>query len=862
MWDTDCGFAHLMTFASTIGQTLEAHAGRNSEAPAVLCPGLVPFTFGALDRQIKQIGAQLASAGIGAASRVGVALPRGPEAALISVAVCCSAIVLPINVNLSADDLHGEVERLRLDALIIPGWTELPAWVASARVECGLFKVSRAVASMADIVLEQARAVTHRRPLTAIGSQSLAVIFRTSGTTGVAKRVPVTHENLLEMARKMERWLGLTPADRSACILPIHYNAGFKATLLVPLLIGCSVALPATTSPLELDGWIDDLRPTWLTAAPTFLQAMLERGRALPGGKLAHSLRFVLSTASYLSEKVRTELEVMLGVPVVEFYGLCEAGMMTGPALPPAKAPPGSVGRVPEGELAIRGDGGEMLSAGKVGQIVLRGPSVMPGYLQEIDGAPGGLQDGWLATGDLGSIDSDGYLTVVGRTKEIINRGGEKVSPYDVEKALLRHSAVREAAAFAVPHPRLGENVGAAVVLHRGQAVTSSELVDFLYDRLAPFQMPRHVHILESLPLGVTGKISRLALSASFATHRRHIEPAVEPLQIQIADVWHRLLGHADIGIDDDFFEIGGDSLQATEMLLELEELTHHRVVPSSIRAELTIRRLSAVLVTAAVARGEYITKVKDGAGTPLFLCHGDMDGWGFYAFRLAELLEGEGPVYLLHSNLDPSKAIRTIEDMARSHLPFVLKALPSGTFRLAGYCHGGLAAWEIAHQLEQAGRKVDKIILIDVISINARSLMRVIAPLVAAVSAIMPGRLGRRVRTGGMAQVWGVVRRLLEKDRSILVRAARRLYVGPTLGPSLRAVYYRAMTNYLPPRVDTDVLCLLSDEYVSKKAYSADPWHRVARSVKAETTPGNHNTCITSHVGALATTMSRILTV
>ena len=199
------------------------------------------------------------------------------------------------------------------------------------------------------------------------------------------------------MARKMQEWLGLSPADRSACILPIYYNAGFKATLLVPLLMGCSVALPATTNSQEFDQWVAELRPTWLTAAPAFLQAVLERIRAV--GKPAHALRFVLSTASYLSEGVRTELERLLDIPVVEFYGLCEAGMMTAPPLPPAEPRHGTVGRVPKDELAIRGDRQLHLPPGQVGQVVLRGPSVTPGYLLDIDGAPSGLENGWLPTG-------------------------------------------------------------------------------------------------------------------------------------------------------------------------------------------------------------------------------------------------------------------------------------------------------------------------------------------------------------------------------------------------------------------------------------------------------------------------------
>ncbi len=446
--------------------------------------------------------------------------------------------------------------------------------------------------------------------------------------------------------------------------------------------------------------------------------------------------------------------------------------MVTAPPLPPSEAKPGTVGRIPEGELAIRGDERVFLPAGQMGQVMLRGPSVTPGYLQDIDGVPSGLDDGWLPTGDLGMVDDQGFLTIVGRTNEIINRGGEKIAPYDVEKALLRHPTVREAAAFAVPHPRLGENVGAAVVLHTGASASSSELIAFLHDLLAPFQMPRQVHVLASLPLGVTGKISRPQLTTTFANLQRRIELPDSPLQIQVAEIWHRLLGRTDIGIDDDFFEIGGDSLQATEMLLQLEEITRHRISPSEVRAELTIRQLSALMVGSAVANDELVTKVRDGVGPPLFLCHGDFDGWGFYAFRLAELLAYDGPIFLIHSNLDEAGGVDTIEEMVRRYLPHVLEAWPRGPFYLAGYCHGGLAAWEIAHQLERVGRKVEKIIMIDTISINGRPPVRAAARLLSAASALAPHEAAVALRGRGMLSVWAGTRRLLQKDRAILLRA------------------------------------------------------------------------------------------
>jgi thioesterase domain-containing protein/acyl carrier protein len=686
----------------------------------------------------------------------------------------------------------------------------------------------------------------------------VCAIFRTSGTTGDAKRVPVTHENLLEMARKMQRWLKLGSDDRSACVMPIYYNAGFKATLVVPLLIGCSVALPVSSGPQDFRGWVSELKPTWLTAAPAFLQALLDKLRGLPAGEPQHGLRFVLSTASYLPEGVRSELQERMGVPVLEFYGLCEAGMMTAPRLPPAEAKPGTVGTVPAGEFEIRGEDGKPVSPGKVGQIWLSGPSVMPGYLHDVDQAPTGLVEGWLNTGDLGSVDADGDLTVVGRTKEIINRGGEKVSPYDIEKVLLRHPAVREAAAFAVPHPRLGENVAAAVVLKDGAEATSSALLEYLHDRLAPFQMPRHIHVLASLPKGATGKISRAQLSANYADETRPHVPPEQPLQIQIAEIWQRILKRDDIGIDEDFFEAGGDSLQATEMLMELEEQTRQAVTPAEIKAELTIRHLVEALVSAAASRHELISKVKDGNGRALFLCHGDFDGWGFYALRLADLLSHPGPIYVLHPNYDRGSGTETIEAMASQYIQQLLAIQPTGAFLLAGYCQGGLTAWEVVHRLERAGRQVEKLILIDTFSINARPAVRGIARAVDLLG-------GSRLKAKGMPAVWSGTRRLMRKDRAILWRAARRLYNGHGQGQHsasgmLRSAYYRVMSSYLPPPIAARVVVVLSDEYTHKKEYAAEVWKGLAPQVGQERVPGNHNTCITRHVGELAEAMNRHL--
>ncbi len=259
---------------TTVGEVIASHAMRRPNAPAIACPTLEVLSYGDLARHIQFIGTQLRAAGVSSNSRIGIALPRGPAAAILSIAACCTGILVPLNPSLPHADLEAELTRLRLDALIVSDILDLQERSRLAGEECGLFIVAMPTPTrLVDIALEQIRPVGRRKQAPPPTAESWACIFRTSGTTGTFKRVPVTHENLLAMANKMQCWLQLTHADRSACIMPIHYNAGFKATLLVPLLIGCSVALPTSTQPHDCEQWLSELRPTWLTAAPPFLQA-------------------------------------------------------------------------------------------------------------------------------------------------------------------------------------------------------------------------------------------------------------------------------------------------------------------------------------------------------------------------------------------------------------------------------------------------------------------------------------------------------------------------------------------------------------------------------------------------------------
>ena len=339
-----------------------------------------------------------------------------------------------------------------------------------------------------------------------------AFILQTSGTTASPKLIPFSHANMLAAAARVQSWFGLTAADRCLSVSPIYYSHGLKVTVFTPLLTGGSIAFPANPSSLDVDEWLGVLKPTWYSAGPTFHRFMFDKTKALANARSIHRLRFVVSGGAPLTQEVREGLSAALGVPVLEHYGSSEAAQISANLPPPGPYKPGTCGVPEKGTVKIVAQSGREVASGEHGEILLGGPTVTSGYLDAPDLHRASFVDGWFRTGDIGSLDADGFLTLHGRKTEMINRGGEKVSPAEVDEALQRHPDVAEAAAFAVPHPRLGEDVAAAVVLRGGATATQLELRKFLLKSLAQFKIPRRIVFVDRLPKGATGKVQRQRL--------------------------------------------------------------------------------------------------------------------------------------------------------------------------------------------------------------------------------------------------------------------------------------------------------------------------------------------------------------
>ncbi len=487
---------------STIRALLDGRTG-----PALGQPGRPDLDFAALAGVVDKVGRQLAGLGIAPGDDVAIVLPNGPEMAAAFLAVGSHAVAAPLNPSYTRDEFAFYMEDLGAKLLI--AGADTPARAAAESLGIRVVGIEAGEAA-GDISLKDAPEGEARRN----GPDDVALVLHTSGTTSRPKIVPLTSRNVTASAANIAATLTLGPDDRCLNIMPLFHIHGLIAAVLSSLSAGASISCTPGFDALKFFGWLSEVKPTWYTAVPTMHQAILSRAKRNAKAVKAANLRFVRSSSASLPIPVLTALEETFSCPVIEAYGMTEAShQMASNPLPPAARKPGSVGPAAGPEVAIMSEDGVLLGAGEVGEIVIRGPNVTLGYRSNPKANAENFTNGWFRTGDQGDMDPDGYVTIRGRLKEIINRGGEKISPREVDDVLIEHPAVAQVVTFAVPHDKLGEDVAAAVVLADGQSLDAKELREFAAKSLAPFKVPRTVLILDEIPKGATGKLQRIGLA-------------------------------------------------------------------------------------------------------------------------------------------------------------------------------------------------------------------------------------------------------------------------------------------------------------------------------------------------------------
>jgi acyl-CoA synthetase (AMP-forming)/AMP-acid ligase II len=461
---------------------------------------------------VDKVGGALRSAGVGVQDAVAIVMPNGPEMATTFLSVACWATAAPLNPAYREDEFDFYLGDLDAKALIIQAGPDSPARAVAAKRNIKLIELTPDQTGPAG-------AFTLSVPFAQAGSahpapQHVALVLHTSGTTSRPKIVPLRHENLAASARHIATTLALTPSERSLVIMPLFHIHGLIGALLSSLHAGASVFCPPGFNALKFFGWLDESKATWYSAVPTMHQAILSRAERNAEILARRKLRFIRSSSSSLPPQVMHQLEATFGCPVIEAYGMTEAThQMASNPLPPLGRKAGTVGIAAGPEMAIMDTAGALLPHGATGEIVIRGPNVTAGYANNPKANAEAFTNGWFRTGDQGVMDAEGYISITGRLKEIINRGGEKIAPREVDEVLMDHPAVAQVVTFGMPHDKLGEDVAAAVVLKEGQTITEPELRTFVAGRLADFKVPRKILFLPEIPKGATGKLQRIGLA-------------------------------------------------------------------------------------------------------------------------------------------------------------------------------------------------------------------------------------------------------------------------------------------------------------------------------------------------------------
>ena len=487
---------------------------KTNDAPAIAALQRPPLSHSGLRLLVQRTRQQLNNIGIGRGDRVALVLPNGPEAAAAFVAIAATAAVAPLNPGYRADEIVFAVQDIGAKAIVLAA-DEFGAPVAAAeRLNLPVIRLQTEAGTAAGEFWLSGPTVQTVSPQGPCDESDIALLLHTSGTTSRPKLVPLTHGNLAASALTVAAVLGLTDEDRCLNIMPLFHIHGLVAALLASLASGgCIVCSPGFNA-LKFFQWLSAVRPTWYTAVPTMHQAILSRSLHNREALADVPLRLIRSSSAPLLPRVMQELESTFGCPAVEAYGMTEAShQISSNLLPPGERRPGWVGRSAGPDVAIMNEAGELLEPGELGEIVIKGPSVTTGYERNPEANSAAFVNGWFRTGDQGVMDEVGCLRITGRLKEMINRGGEKISPLEIDQVILDHPSVAQVVTFGIPHEILGEEVGAAIVLREGQTETEQSIRAFAATKVAAFKVPRRVVILDEIPTGATGKLQRIGLA-------------------------------------------------------------------------------------------------------------------------------------------------------------------------------------------------------------------------------------------------------------------------------------------------------------------------------------------------------------
>ena len=601
---------------SDIATLLAAGAATRGDAVAIMDAAGRTMSYAALDAHARHIAACLRAGNFrpdDRRPRFGIVIPNGADIAVVMLGAAIAGEATPFNSVSTAAEFAGFFAATHIDALIVREGDTIPA--VSVAEEAGI-PVIRIRPDFSVVGLD---APAREAPTPSGGD--IALVLMTSGSTGRPKIVPLTHRNVCCSAEEVATSIRLGPEDVCLTMWEQFHIGGLVDLLLAPLASGGRIIATGGFNAAQFFALLKDERPTWYQAVPTTLNELVQHAERHGIATKPNSLRLVRSVAAALSPALMERAIEIFDVPVIRTFGMTEASpLITSTPLPPLPQKPGSVGKSCGTQIAIMGPDGVLDEVGAEGQVAIRGENVFAGYEGDDEANAASFRDGWFLTGDLGYVDAEGDLFLTGRIKQMINRGGEKISPQEVDDVLAAHPAVAEVATFAVPHRTLGEDVAAAVVLRT--PTDPAELRNFARRSLATFKVPRRIIVMDRLPRNPVGKIDRLVLAKSAeAARSKPPETFAAPanaVERLLAVLWAQELNLPQVDVHLDFTEAGGDSLSMTRILLATEAALGCEISPDLFAENSTIAAIAAQLATLPILLDGTAANIEEKAAASL----------------------------------------------------------------------------------------------------------------------------------------------------------------------------------------------------------------------------------------------------
>lgn len=704
---------------------LIVHGSQDPDAPAIESPGYEPLTYRDLREQIMYVVRTLNAMGFRPNDRIAIVMPKGPDAAVATMAVMAGFTLVPLNHEYRIPEYDWYFSSLDIRAVLVQRSAATEAAEAASKYKIPVIEIICSPGK-AGMFTFYSRIDCPESDAIYAGPNDIIALVQTSGTTAKPKIVPVTQKFLFSVIRKINKLFQITASDKHLHILPLDTTFGILSPLWNPLLEGGSVILPQNFIPHDFFNILKAYRPTYYWGGPVHHSAILRELKKIPAKKLAgHSLRFIATASAVMNLSVLHELEDLLGIQVIEEYGMTEAPCIA--LNKPSRK--GSVGLPIIEQIQLWGDDDYPVPKGKTGEVVVKGDLVFGGYLNAPEENAAAFKDGWFRTGDMGYLDGDGYLFLIGRKKEMINKGGRKIAPAEIDAVLMSHPGVKDAMSFRIPDPDLGEDIGAMVVKKDPRTI-DKDLRQFCLDHMVQYKVPHRICFVNEIPRNTLGKPLR---EEGTQQYMREVHPNNQTggmpgsdhpigrtnIEEKLLQIWKEVLDIQDISFDDDFFQSGGNSLAAIHLLIRIQREYRTNLPADTIYRHPTIRQ-QAVLVAEKnkhlIQYHPLIVPIRNEGGLPPLFCAHPIDGWVGHYKDLAIFLDTNRPIYGIRAQGWEATEIpfTSVEEAAREYVRAIKTVQETGPYHLIGFSGGAPYVYELAYQLRKNGDAVAFLGLVD----------------------------------------------------------------------------------------------------------------------------------------------------